>query len=150
MSPRLHTWLVRALVFVGLSRSLIWLAGGKIVQAGLVQFLISPLPMVFDKVGFFSEVTVVVDSEQGRWEQVLDQQAVRRVRGPFNRRSMLTHTLTQGSSFPPELRDPIVGFLLCEPGVLIQALGGPRAQHAAFEMRAYRTDERDRLEQDCP
>ena len=144
-------WLVRGLVLLGLSRGLVWLGGGRIAQMGLVQFLVSPLPMVFDRPGFFAEISVEVETPEGVWRRSLDAEAFARLRGPLDRRSVLTQTLTQGLAFPPELRDPITGFLLCEPGVLIRDLDGPVDVTAAtFFTRAPRGGESFALRAVCP
>lgn len=148
---RAHRWLVRGLVLLGLSRGLIWLGGGHIVQMGLVQFLVSPLPMVFDRPGFFSDMAVEVQTAEGTWRRPIDAEAVARLRGPLDRRSTLSQTLTQGTAFPPELRDPIAQFLLCDPGLLVRELDGPGpAIHAAFYTRAPMTGESFALRVDCP
>ncbi|MCK6519445.1 hypothetical protein L6R46_30815, partial [Myxococcota bacterium] len=53
-------WLLRGLVVLGLARAVLWLCGARVVQLGLIQLLVSPLPLVFDRPGFFSTFSLEV------------------------------------------------------------------------------------------
>lgn len=150
MSPRTHRVLMLLLVGVGLSRPALWLLGLRAEQAALIQVLASPLPLVFDREGFFAAHTVGVEGPGGRWERLLDGPTVREVRGPLNRRALVTHTLSYGLDLPPALRDPVMVWLLCAPGVLVRELGGPPGDRVWFSSRGVHSGREVRLERACP
>ncbi|MCK6525369.1 hypothetical protein L6R49_28520 [Myxococcota bacterium] len=124
-------WLLRGLVALGLARAVLWLCGGRVVQAGLIQLLVSPLPLVFDRPGFFSTFTLEVHQGEETHRLPMTKARFAQIRGPMVRRAVLTHTLAYGAGLPEPLRDRVAQHFLCDPGTLLRELGAPSPPDSA-------------------
>lgn len=124
-------WLLRGLVVLGLARAVLWLCGARVVQLGLIQLLVSPLPLVFDRPGFFSTFSLEVRKGEQTLTLPITKARFAQIRGPMVRRAVLTHTLSFGAGLPEPLRDVVAQHFLCDPATLLRELGAPTPPEVA-------------------
>lgn len=135
-------WLLRGFVGLGLARAILWLVGARVAQLGLIQLLVSPLPLVFDRPGFFSTFTLEVQRGEQTLRLPITKARFAQIRGPMVRRAVLTHTLAFGAGLPEPLRDRVAQHFLCDPGTLLHELGAPSpADSASFITATPHTNE---------
>ena len=142
--------MLRGLVVLGLSRAVLWLCGARVVQLGLIQLLVSPLPLVFDRAGFFSTFSLEVRQGEQTLTLPITKARFAQIRGPMVRRAVLTHTLSFGAGLPDPLRDVIAQHYLCDPATLLRELGAPTpADVASFITVTPHTHEGGVLRVEC-
>jgi hypothetical protein len=102
-----------------------------VVQLGLIQFLLSPLPLVFDRPGFFSTFSLEVREGERTVTLPITKARFAQIQGPMVRRAVLTHTLSFGAGLPEPLRDVVAQHFLCDPATLLRELGAPSSPEVA-------------------
>jgi hypothetical protein len=93
----------------------------------------SPAPKVFSAVQGLETYSTRFFLDLGDRRVELTPELYARIRGPYNRRNVYGAALAFGPVLPPELRDPVMRYALCD-ATLLREMGLPKARTVAVEL----------------
>src|SRR5688572_32014405 len=121
------------LVVLGTAQMLGDLTGFLPLKAIAAATGASPAPKVFSAVQGLETYSTRFFLDLGGRRVELTPELYARIRGPYNRRNVYGAALAYGPVLPPELREPVMRYALCD-GTLLDELGLPKARTVAVEL----------------
>lgn len=93
----------------------------------------SPAPKVFSAVQGLETYSTRFFLDLGGRRVEVTPELYARIRGPYNRRNVYGAALAYGPVLPPELREPVMRYALCD-ATLLEELGLPNVPTVAVEL----------------
>lgn len=123
MTHRRSILAAAALTLLGLAQMVGDVAGIDALRGVAAATSASPAPKVFSAVrGLETYSTRFYFEWPGRRVE-LTPELYARIRGPYNRRNVFGAALAYAPVLPPQLRDPVMRYALCDEAPLLEELG---------------------------